>query len=127
MLHNYPAASSTIDSPHSGTSPRSASITVRAAVRLRQIRQRPSISPVKPIVTGTDAVKQTNNGGSTATVQPQSDATSLTTAGGLLTQALSGDDTRAGKVQALQQAIAAGTYNVSSSAVADKLIESMLG
>ncbi len=74
-----------------------------------------------------DALKQTNNGGSTASVQPQSDATSLTAAGGLLTQALSGDDTRAGKVEALQQAIAAGTYNVSASAVANKLIESMLG
>jgi flagellar biosynthesis anti-sigma factor FlgM len=76
---------------------------------------------------GTDGVKQTNNGGATAGVQPQSDATSLTAAGGLLTQALSGDDTRAGKVQALQQAIVAGTYNVSASAVADKLIQSMLG
>jgi len=40
-------------------------------------------------------------------------------------QALSGSDVRSSKVEALQQSIAAGTYNVSSSDVADKLIESL--
>ena len=73
-----------------------------------------------------DAVKLTNNGVSAGAVQ-QNDATSLTAAGGLVTQALTGEDTRAGKVEALQAAIAAGTYNVPASAVVDKLIQSMLG
>jgi negative regulator of flagellin synthesis FlgM len=41
-------------------------------------------------------------------------------------QALSGSDVRMEKVAALQQAIEAGTYNVSSSDVADKLISSLL-
>jgi negative regulator of flagellin synthesis FlgM len=55
------------------------------------------------------------------------DQTSLSQASGLMAQALSGsDDVRTEKVAALQQSIAAGTYNVSSSAVADKLISSLL-
>lgn len=55
-----------------------------------------------------------------------SDQTSFSTAGGLVSQALEGSDTRSTKVAALQSAIAAGTYNVSSSDVADKIIQSLL-
>ena len=43
-----------------------------------------------------------------------------------MAQALEGSDTRSAKVASLQQAIAAGTYNVSSSDVADKIIQSLL-
>ena len=54
------------------------------------------------------------------------DQTSLSQTSGLMAQALSGsDDVRTDKVAELQQSIAAGTYNVSSSAVADKLISSL--
>jgi negative regulator of flagellin synthesis FlgM len=42
-------------------------------------------------------------------------------------QALDGPDIRSTKVAALQQAIAAGSYSVSSSDVADKIIQSLLG
>ena len=42
-------------------------------------------------------------------------------------QALDGSDIRSTKVAALQQAIAAGSYSVSSSDVADKVIQSLLG
>jgi negative regulator of flagellin synthesis FlgM len=42
-------------------------------------------------------------------------------------QALDGPDVRSAKVAALQQAIAAGSYSVSSSDVADKIIQSLLG
>ena len=42
-------------------------------------------------------------------------------------QALDGSDIRSAKVSALQQAIAAGSYSVSSSDVADKIIQSLLG
>lgn len=54
------------------------------------------------------------------------DQTSLSSTGGLVAQALESSDTRSAKVASLQQAIAAGTYNVSSSDVADKIIQSLL-
>jgi negative regulator of flagellin synthesis FlgM len=54
------------------------------------------------------------------------DLTSLSAAGGLVAQSLEGSDIRSGKVAALQQAIVGGTYNVSSSAVADKIMQSLL-
>jgi negative regulator of flagellin synthesis FlgM len=43
-----------------------------------------------------------------------------------MAQALSGSDVRTDRVAALQQSIAAGTYNVSSSDVADKVISALL-
>jgi negative regulator of flagellin synthesis FlgM len=42
-------------------------------------------------------------------------------------QALDGSDIRSAKVATLQQAIAAGSYSVSSTDVADKIIQSLLG
>jgi flagellar biosynthesis anti-sigma factor FlgM len=53
-------------------------------------------------------------------------ATTLSSMAGVLAQSLSGPDERAGKVEALQAAIAVGTYNVSAADVADKLIQSLL-
>jgi negative regulator of flagellin synthesis FlgM len=55
------------------------------------------------------------------------DQTSLSSTAGLVAQALEGSDTRSAKVASLQQAISAGNYNVSSSDVADKIIQSLLG
>jgi flagellar biosynthesis anti-sigma factor FlgM len=43
-----------------------------------------------------------------------------------MAQALSGSDVRADKIAELRPLIAAGTYNVSSSAVADKLFSALL-
>jgi negative regulator of flagellin synthesis FlgM len=54
------------------------------------------------------------------------DQTSLSATAGLVASALEGSDTRSEKVASLQQAIAAGTYNVPSSAVAGKIIQSLL-
>lgn len=56
----------------------------------------------------------------------QADRTNLSSAGGMISQALAGSDVRSDKVAALQQTIASGTYNVSSSDVAGKMIESLL-
>jgi negative regulator of flagellin synthesis FlgM len=55
------------------------------------------------------------------------DQTNLSSTGGLVAQALEISDTRSAKVASLQQAIAAGNYSVSSSDVADKIIQSLLG
>ena len=64
--------------------------------------------------------------GSIANVE-QVDQTSLSSTGGLVAQAMEGSDIRSAKVAALQQSIAAGNYSVSSSDVADKIIQSLLG
>ncbi len=53
----------------------------------------------------------------------EADQANLSSTGGLVVQALEGSDARSAKVASLQQAIAAGNYNVSSSDVADKIIE----
>jgi len=54
------------------------------------------------------------------------DLTSLSATGGLVAQSLEGSDVRTEKVAALQQVIAGGTYNVSSSDVAGKIMQSLL-
>jgi len=53
------------------------------------------------------------------------DQTTLSATAGLVAQALGGSDTRFEKVASLQQAIAAGSYSVSSSDVADKIVQSL--
>jgi negative regulator of flagellin synthesis FlgM len=56
----------------------------------------------------------------------RADQTTLSATAGLVANALEGSDVRSEKVASLQQAIAAGTYNVPSSAVAGKIIQSLL-
>jgi negative regulator of flagellin synthesis FlgM len=54
------------------------------------------------------------------------DQTNLSSTAGIVAQVLESSDVRSAKVASLQQAIAAGTYSVSSSDVADKIIRSLL-
>jgi anti-sigma28 factor (negative regulator of flagellin synthesis) len=54
------------------------------------------------------------------------DRASLSVNSVLLEHVLSGSDVRADKIAGLQPLIAAGTYNVSSSDVADKLLSALL-
>jgi len=54
------------------------------------------------------------------------DHANLSSTAGLVSQALSGSDVRGDKVAALQQTIAAGTYSVSSSDVAAKVMSALL-
>ena len=94
---------------------------------LQQTSNSVASAEVKPAtqVGAPDRVSKASDG-STANVQ-QLDQTNLSSTGGLLAQAMEGSDTRAAKIASLQQAIAAGNYSVSSSDVADKIIESLLG
>ncbi len=67
------------------------------------------------------------NAGESATVQvSHADQTSLSSTGGLVAQALGSSDVRTAQVASLQKAISAGQYHVPASAVADKLVESLL-
>jgi len=54
------------------------------------------------------------------------DQASVSSAGGLVAQALNTSDVRSDKVAALQSAIANGSYQVSSSDVASKIVDSLL-
>ena len=54
------------------------------------------------------------------------DETALSSTGGLVFQSLEASDTRPAKVLSLQEAIAVGSYTVSSSDVANKIIQSLL-
>jgi len=54
------------------------------------------------------------------------DETALSSTGGLVFQSLEASDTRNAKVLSLQEAIAVGSYTVSSSDVANKIIQSLL-
>lgn len=71
---------------------------------------------------GSNAVSPDKGPGSALPV----DQAKLSTTAGVMARALTGSDVRTEKVAALQQSIAAGTYNVSSSDVADKVISALL-
>ena len=89
---------------------------------------------ITSLATPETRTSQTSSTQETATTAPatntsaahKADHTSLSATGSVISQALDGDDVRNEKVAALQQAIASGTYHVPSSAVADKLINSLL-
>jgi flagellar biosynthesis anti-sigma factor FlgM len=54
------------------------------------------------------------------------DAEKVSLAGALISEASRGSDVRFERVAALREAIAAGTYNVSSASLADKLMSVLL-
>jgi flagellar biosynthesis anti-sigma factor FlgM len=55
------------------------------------------------------------------------DQATLSHAGTEVSQGAAQGDIRAGKIAAIQQALAAGTYSVAASAVASKVMDAMLG
>jgi negative regulator of flagellin synthesis FlgM len=74
----------------------------------------------------TDAASSAANSGSSAQTSVQEDQANLSTTGGIMAEALKGSDARSARVSMLQQAIASGRYGVSSSDVAEKMIDSLL-
>jgi negative regulator of flagellin synthesis FlgM len=81
------------------------------------------ISQASP-VSAVQPQQQTPNSASTNNIQ---DRTEVSTAASLANQAMSVPDVRMDKVAAMQQVLADGTYQVSATDVADKLLGHMMG
>jgi negative regulator of flagellin synthesis FlgM len=69
----------------------------------------------------------TKNGSAPDASTLGADHATLSSAGSEISQAAADSGVRLEKVAAVQAALAGGTYNVPASAVAEKVIESMLG
>lgn len=81
-----------------------------------------------PAVAATQARERTAGADKRATqITSSADRASFSVAGGLAAQATDTSDVRLTKVAELRQAIASGTYNVPAAAVADKMVEGLLG
>jgi negative regulator of flagellin synthesis FlgM len=86
------------------------------------------VSPLPPTAATAPVQTTVSTSPADASERPAVDAdhTNLSSLGGLVAQALETSDTRTAKVASLQQAISSGQYNISSSDVAEKLIQSLL-
>jgi flagellar biosynthesis anti-sigma factor FlgM len=87
---------------------------------LDSLRSLLGVSPAAP------APAQGKGSASTGAGGLGSDLATLSNAGSEVSQAAGGDGVRMDKVTAIQQALAAGTYFVPASAVAGKLVDSMM-
>jgi negative regulator of flagellin synthesis FlgM len=83
----------------------------------------PAATPSQQV--STTGIEETKGSEATLSQAAQTDHADLSTVGGLIGKALEVSDTRSAKVAALQQAIASGSYHVSSSDIADKLIDTL--
>jgi flagellar biosynthesis anti-sigma factor FlgM len=81
------------------------------------------VAPVaeKPVATTNEVVNTVSQASGL-----EEDQTNISASGGLLSQVIRGTEVSSDRIAALQQSIAAGTYSVPASAVADKLIQSLL-
>jgi negative regulator of flagellin synthesis FlgM len=84
-----------------------------------------SVSPASASETRT-AIDRTKTADTKPPSRTNADETKFSPIGESMAQALSGSDVRSSKVEALQKSIADGTYKVSSTDVADKIIQSLL-
>jgi negative regulator of flagellin synthesis FlgM len=86
----------------------------------------------QPTSTGTVPVESTRHTTSTrppessVASQPKTDQANVSSVGALVAKASAGSDVRTEKVAALQQAISSGSYHVPASAVASKIVDSLL-
>ena len=90
---------------------------------LQQALSLAASTSTKPVA---NAATSDTNDSVSAQTSVQEDQANLSFAGGIMAQALDGSDARPAKVAALQQAIASGSYNVPSSDIAEKVIDSLL-
>jgi negative regulator of flagellin synthesis FlgM len=81
------------------------------------------VSQASPV----SAVQPQQQTASSANANNVQDRTEVSTAASLAHQAMSVPDVRMEKVAAIQQALANGTYQVSPTDVADKLVRQMMG
>ncbi|MFZ0663294.1 MAG: flagellar biosynthesis anti-sigma factor FlgM [Acidobacteriaceae bacterium] len=90
---------------------------------------RNDLQPILPINgdAQVSASGKASRGSAVSTASVSNDEAHLSGAALLASQAASLSDVRTGKVQAIQIAIANGSYSVSSTDVADSLINYMLG
>ena len=70
---------------------------------------------------------QSKSGATTGGSALSSDQATFSSAGSEVSQTAGGTEVRMDKVAGIQTALAAGTYNVSASDVASKVVDSMLG
>jgi negative regulator of flagellin synthesis FlgM len=93
---------------------------------------------IRSSLDGLKSLLGTNAATSATTQQPKSgvasggsalsaDSATLSSAGSEVSQTASDSSARMDKVAEIQAALAAGSYNVSASAVASKVVDSMLG
>jgi len=93
---------------------------------------RSSLDGLKSIlnVSQSSSAAATQSSGSAATTNNNAwnmDEASLSNVGSAFSSASASDGVRMDKVAAIQQALSSGTYSVSATAVASKLVDSMLG
>jgi flagellar biosynthesis anti-sigma factor FlgM len=75
--------------------------------------------------TGTST--SSRSGAKTSSSNLDGDEAQVSSAANMITMAASSSDVRTEKVQSVQSALEAGTYNIDASAVASKVIDHMLG
>ena len=86
------------------------------------------LSSIVPTTTPKEAVSSTiaKDANLGTSRDGHTDEARLSSTSGVIARSLEGSDVRTEKVEALQKTIASGAYNISSSDVADKMIQSLL-
>jgi negative regulator of flagellin synthesis FlgM len=96
-----------------------------------QMDTRNSLDGLKTLLgvpsTGSTKPQSAKNTPATEATGLAGDRATLSSAGSEVAQAATDSDVRMDKVAAVQAALAAGTFNVPASAVAEKVVDAMLG
>jgi negative regulator of flagellin synthesis FlgM len=93
---------------------------------LQQVLNSMTPATTQPASQAGEATKAPKPHQATPARTEQADQTNLSSTSSVIAHALEGSDVRTEKVASLQQAIASGSYSVSSSDVAGKMVDSLL-